>query len=294
MLTKNCEYCGKEFAYYPSNPGRRFCCRSCYDAHHAAPYTTTVCKACDKSFTIKECYKGRYTYCSEECRKATYRGTLCGVYAIRNNVNGMVYVGSSGNVYRRWLSHKNKLKMGTHENPNLQREYDIFGVDNFTYEILERTPKSNLHAVEQGYLDDAIGQNTSYNVHPKADSASQRTLTSKQKAQISERLKGRVFSEEHRQKLSMASRGRPKSPRAIEAVRLANTDRKATAKQKQAQSERVRGIGNGRAKLTEPDVREIKGLLLQGLAPSKIALRFHVGRSQINRIKKGESWMHIV
>lgn len=46
--------------------------------------------------------------------------TKCGVYIIRNKINGKVYVGSTINkIKRRWQDHLKRLKRGTHANTHL-------------------------------------------------------------------------------------------------------------------------------------------------------------------------------
>lgn len=54
-----------------------------------------------------------------------------------------------------------------------------------------------------------------------------------------------------------------------------------------------KGIQNGRAKLNEQDVLEIRKLLQEGLSSSKIANRFGVGKTAISDIKNGKTWSHV-
>lgn len=54
-----------------------------------------------------------------------------------------------------------------------------------------------------------------------------------------------------------------------------------------------KGIQNGRAKLNEENVLEIKKLLRSGLSYSKIAEKFGVGKTAISDIKNGKTWSHI-
>lgn len=292
-VEKICSFCGNAFSLPESQKERQFCSRKCYEANRATAFITTTCKTCGKSFEIKASYEGRYTYCNEVCRKADQQPKLSGVYAIRNKVNSMVYIGSTTHIYRRWRSHESKLKMGTHENPNLQKDYNAHGIDNFAYEILELVPKDTLFDVEQKYLDDVLGRNVGYNVYPNADSPRDRKMSDEDKAHLSQMFKGRVFSDEHRQKLSATSKGRPKSPQTIEALRRANTGRVHSAEVRQAASKRNKGAGNANAKISEDDVRAIKKLLAQKVSAPKIAKLFPIATSQIYRIAKGESWADI-
>lgn len=54
-----------------------------------------------------------------------------------------------------------------------------------------------------------------------------------------------------------------------------------------------RGEKNGRAKLTEDNVRAIKVLLEQGLSYQKIANKYDVSKGTIAHIAKGRKWTHI-
>ena len=53
------------------------------------------------------------------------------------------------------------------------------------------------------------------------------------------------------------------------------------------------GSKNGRAKINEADVREIKALLASGEKPINIATRFQVSPASIYFIKNGDTWKHV-
>ena len=78
---------------------------------------------------------------------------LSGVYIITNKVNGKFYVGSGVSVFSRWLNHASYLKNDTHINYKLQRAFNKYGFDNFTFEILEMHEPDGLNVCEQSYLD---------------------------------------------------------------------------------------------------------------------------------------------
>lgn len=60
------------------------------------------------------------------------------------------------------------------------------------------------------------------------------------------------------------------------------------------QPERIRrGERNGAAKLTEGEVREIKGALARNESGAAIARRYGVDRLLVSRIKRGITWKHI-
>lgn len=64
------------------------------------------------------------------------------IYKITNQKNGMVYIGSSIEVERRWRQHKEASinEKDHHYNYPLMVAFREFGIDNFTFEIVETLP----------------------------------------------------------------------------------------------------------------------------------------------------------
>lgn len=60
-----------------------------------------------------------------------------GVFQIKNNINGKIFIGSSLNLKAIWYSQKLQLDMGMHQNSELQKDWLEFGSENFSYEILD-------------------------------------------------------------------------------------------------------------------------------------------------------------
>ena len=55
----------------------------------------------------------------------------CGVYQIKNTLNGKAYIGSSKNIKRRLGIHRSMLRRGTHRNPHLQNAWNKYGESAF-------------------------------------------------------------------------------------------------------------------------------------------------------------------
>ncbi|HTP13815.1 MAG TPA: GIY-YIG nuclease family protein [Bacteroidota bacterium] len=70
-------------------------------------------------------------------REYKERKKPAGVFQIRNTANGKVYLGSSLNLEGPLNGHKFMLTIGRHRNPVLQKEWNEFGPEKFTFEILE-------------------------------------------------------------------------------------------------------------------------------------------------------------
>lgn len=78
---------------------------------------------------------------------------MIGIYRIRNVVYNKCYYGSSKNINKRWLKHINDLTKNKHHNVLLQRSWNKYGQDNFTFELVEECEESELLLIEQKYLD---------------------------------------------------------------------------------------------------------------------------------------------
>lgn len=59
-----------------------------------------------------------------------------GVFQIKNNVNGKVFLGSSLNIDGPLNAHEFMLYSGSHRNAELQADYKKFGADVFSFDVL--------------------------------------------------------------------------------------------------------------------------------------------------------------
>lgn len=82
----------------------------------------------------------------------------CGIYKITNQINGKNYIGQSVDIKTRWRKHKESKK----DYP-LYRAFRKYGIDNFTFEILEECPILELNAKEQYYIEKYNAIKNGYN-----------------------------------------------------------------------------------------------------------------------------------
>jgi excinuclease UvrABC nuclease subunit len=77
-----------------------------------------------------------------------------GVYAIRNDLNNHMYIGSTTNLRRRLRTHIGYLKNDKHANERLQCDFNKIGIDKFSYIILEHCDENidTLHYLENKYI----------------------------------------------------------------------------------------------------------------------------------------------
>lgn len=94
-----------------------------------------------------------------------------GIYAIRNLVNGKRYVGSAVYLTGRFCDHRKRLRLGKHHSIKLQRAWDKYGEENFSFEVLEIVAdKTALIEAEQKWMEfyNAACPRRGYNVSPTA------------------------------------------------------------------------------------------------------------------------------
>lgn len=81
---------------------------------------------------------------------------MVGIYKITNLINHKIYIGQSTNIERRWKEHKyrtNKEWKGNHEYYSiLSRAIQKYGIENFSFEIIEECSESELNQKEIYYI----------------------------------------------------------------------------------------------------------------------------------------------
>ena len=96
------------------------------------------------------------------------------IYKIANQKNGMVYIGSSIEVERRWRQHKEASinEKDHHYNYPLMIAFREFGIDNFTFEIVETLPswEEMIEAEHNWIVKEDCVKPKGYNQTDKTDS----------------------------------------------------------------------------------------------------------------------------
>lgn len=94
-----------------------------------------------------------------------------GIYKITNKVNGSAYIGLSIDVETRWQSHRNRAfnSNGKEYEKALYRAIRKYGLDNFTFEILEECSEEQLKDRETYWISFYDTYNNGYNETPGGD-----------------------------------------------------------------------------------------------------------------------------
>jgi group I intron endonuclease len=86
---------------------------------------------------------------------------MIGVYAITNKINGMSYIGQSTNIKRRWINHR---CMNGKPGNALYNDIRKYGLENFTFEVLEICEKDKLIEMELHYIQEYDSVHNGHNV----------------------------------------------------------------------------------------------------------------------------------
>lgn len=83
---------------------------------------------------------------------------MIGIYKIENLINGKIYIGQSTDIARRWYQHKKyaeKQYTGDRKRyyQHLYNAMRKYGIDNFSFEVLEETSVAQLNEREQYWIE---------------------------------------------------------------------------------------------------------------------------------------------
>lgn len=85
---------------------------------------------------------------------------MIGIYKIQNKSNGKIYIGQSNNIERRFREHQTK---GATSRIPVDMAIAKYGIDNFTYEVVEETSIENLNNAEQFWIKYYNSKEKGYN-----------------------------------------------------------------------------------------------------------------------------------
>lgn len=197
------------------------------------------------------------------------------VYVIQHRASLKVYVGSSARLKSRWGTHRRALEKGCHHSPKLQRAWDCYGAEAFTFKVLELVSVADLETVETFWIQTlgATEPDNGYNCAPVGGSIRGAKLP--------------PFSEAHKAKLGAAQTGKRRTPEQREALSKALRGRRMPDSQKEAA--RARMLGSKRGPLSDAH-REAVSRAQKGKAISeshKLALSAaHKGRRHSEETKQ--------
>lgn len=76
---------------------------------------------------------------------------ICGIYKIENLINHHKYIGQSVNIHSRWRRHCADAK-NENQTSSLYQAIKKYGIENFSFEILEECPRDLLDEREKYWI----------------------------------------------------------------------------------------------------------------------------------------------
>jgi group I intron endonuclease len=134
-----------------------------------------------------------------------------GIYKITNLINGKVYIGSAKRFKSRCQGHIGSLNKNKHQNKHLQNAINLYGTENFLFEVIEVMEGSTRFertTREQEYIDQYLDRwEDCYNIDKKCIRKCNSLTPEETKQKLSKSLKGKHHSEETKRKISEAQKG---------------------------------------------------------------------------------------
>jgi group I intron endonuclease len=216
-----------------------------------------------------------------------------GVYVITCVPNGWVYVGSSSRVRSRWVTHRSWLRNGTHNIPALQTDWDHYGEDAFDFALVTIIQDAEArYDAEQEHITAAMATGKCYNLSPSARDNTGHRFTREQGKKVSDGLRGKPKSAEHRANLWRDREVTPEFRELMRSNGAKGRGRPKPVETRRRMSEAQRSATTIR-KLTADQVREIKKALASDESVRSLARQFGVTPGAISHIRAGRNWRHV-
>lgn len=161
---------------------------------------------------------------------------ITGIYTITCITTHKIYVGFATNIKNRFRYHKDRLKLNIHDNSYLQNAYNVYGVDNFLFEVLEECDKKFLASQENYWCNilNTHNRNYGFNIqrtHPDGRFVNPRESIERQRLKLLGR-KNKPHSEETKEKIRRGNLGRIVSEETRYKQKIAQSNRKRKSKPK--------------------------------------------------------------
>ena len=122
---------------------------------------------------------------------------MIGIYRIQNNINGKSYIGQSVNIERRWKDEK-KMK---DTNDHLTKSFLKYGIDNFTFSVIEECKVEELDEKEQFYIEKYKTNDPNFGYNMNSGGSKFKKWNDEIKEKIAKSQRGKHHTEETKEKL---------------------------------------------------------------------------------------------
>lgn len=195
-----------------------------------------------------------------------------GIYAIRNKINGKVYIGSAVKTANRLSYHRSFLSREKHANSKLQRAWNRYGAGAFEFVVVESVAKhEDLIGREQYWIDELNAVDAGYNIRRIAQSNLGLKASPEARANMSKAQRGTkrhtpeskarlsllkrgvpCHSEEARQRMRIDHKGRRHTDEAKAKIALASTGRSQSVETRKKRANALRATVAARAPYSPP------------------------------------------
>ena len=170
---------------------------------------------------------------------------ISGIYKITNKVNGKVYIGQSVDIRGRWYhykAYKNGKKYKEGCITYLERAFDKYGIENFSFEVILECHPDCLNLPEVFLICEynSADENYGYNVQSGGKSAG--PVDSRTREKLSKARHGKKHSPETKEKIGKGRFGKRQSPESRERMRQAKIGKKLSSETKEKMRQAKTGI----------------------------------------------------
>lgn len=163
---------------------------------------------------------------------------MTGVYKITNLINNKVYVGKSTNVTKRFSKHRLYLNKNIHINAHLQSAWNMYGEDNFKFDILEICSLKMLNKREIYWINILNSIDCGYNMKFGGDGGA---LTGDALLRMKKSLTGRKHSINTIKKMQKSHLGHKVSQKVRKAISIAQSGKPKSIEHRKKLSEALKG-----------------------------------------------------
>lgn len=204
-----------------------------------------------------------------------------GIYKITNLINGKSYIGQTVNYNKRMKTHISKLKANTHHNEHLQRAWNLYGEENFSFEPIVECSIANLDKLEIAAMKEYDSVNSGYNLIDGGQRF--RSFSPELRKKLSNSLKGRKFSDTHKRRISASQKGKVIKPESIEKSKATNKINRANA-----------GDKNPNAMISDETAKQIILDLRDNLPVSFLVLKYNASQETVYNLMYNKTYTHIL
>jgi Straboviridae intron-associated endonuclease 1 len=214
--------------------------------------------------------------------------SIGGIYKITNRLNGKFYIGKSINIKYRFKYHKCPMNFNKYPNSPLYKSAKKYGWDNFELSIIEDI--DNIDLLNEREIFWISKLKPEYNCTKGGEGTYGRIVTEEQRRKMSEKIKGRKYSQEHCDNIGKSKNGYRPTEKTLQLRASTRKPFKHSEKARQKISESRKGKKRSeetRRKLSESKKKAIKminietGQIIIYSSAIEIAKELGLGRTSI-------------